>query len=284
MPWSWVVPALVLLIAIHYIAVAAGAWYAFTDWSGSHAGAKFVGLSNFRAILHDPIARTALFNTLKLAAAFVVIVNVLGLLLALALNRAVKTRNFVRALFFAPVVLSPLATSYLWSFIFDFNGPLNAFLKAVGLGSSRAAWLGIADLGVVDDPRRSRLAVHRLGHGLLSRRPSEHSRRALGSQRRRRRFDHVSVAACHLASAGAGDHDLRDVHVDPWSPRFRPSHGADGGGPVNASETLATQVYKQTWEYSRFGYGAALALVLSLLIAVVAAGQLIVLRARERRI
>ena len=60
--------------------------------------------------------------------------------------------------------------------------------------------------------------------------------------------------------------------------------GLTGGGPVNASETLATQVYKQTWEYSRFGYGAALALVLSLLIAVVAAGQLIVLRARERRI
>jgi raffinose/stachyose/melibiose transport system permease protein len=54
-----------------------------------------------------------------------------------------------------------------------------------------------------------------------------------------------------------------------------------GGGPVNASETLATQVWKQTWVNGRYGFGSALAVLLTGLIAVLAATQLVVLRRRE---
>jgi raffinose/stachyose/melibiose transport system permease protein len=57
-----------------------------------------------------------------------------------------------------------------------------------------------------------------------------------------------------------------------------------GGGPVDATETLATQLYKQTFAFGRFGYGAAISLVLSALILVVAVTQLTILRQRERRI
>ncbi len=56
------------------------------------------------------------------------------------------------------------------------------------------------------------------------------------------------------------------------------------GGPFYASETLATQVYKQAFAFGRFGYGAAFALVLMLLVTIVAVTQLLVLRARENRI
>ena len=56
-----------------------------------------------------------------------------------------------------------------------------------------------------------------------------------------------------------------------------------GGGPVDATETLATQIYKQTFAFGRFGYGTALSLVLTVLITVLAVSQLVVLRARERR-
>src|SRR5206468_2950699 len=111
------------------------------DWSGRSAHAKFIGLHNFRLIFHDHTARTALINTLELAGSFVVIVNVVGLLLALSLHRGLKTRNLIRSLFFAPVVMSPLAVSYIWQFIFQYNGPLNKILADVGLGSARTGWL-----------------------------------------------------------------------------------------------------------------------------------------------
>jgi raffinose/stachyose/melibiose transport system permease protein len=57
-----------------------------------------------------------------------------------------------------------------------------------------------------------------------------------------------------------------------------------GGGPADASETLATQVYKQTFSFGRYGYGTALALILTVLITAFTLAQLAILRAREKRI
>ena len=277
-------PALFFMIAIHYIAVAAGAWYAFTDWSGRRAGAKYIGLGNFRAILHDDTARTALLNTLELAVSFVVIVNVVGLALALALHHTLKSRYFIRALFFAPVVLSPLATSYVWSFVFDYNGPFNGFLKAIGEPSAQTAWLGsprwaLWTILVVLVWQFAGLAMVFYLAGLQGI-PDE-------------------LWEASAVDGASTMFRLRRVILPQLAPALTVSFtfmmilglrvfdqvmALTGGGPVNASETLATQVYKQTWQYGRFGYGAALALVLSLLIAVIALIQLMVFRAREKRL
>jgi len=283
-PWAWALPALFFLVAIHYVAVAAGAWYAFTDWSGTHAGAKYVGLSNFRQILHDHTARTALVNTVELAVSFVVIVNVVGLVLALTLHRTLKSRNVVRSLFFAPVVLSPLATAYVWSFVFDYNGPLNAFFKAIGMPSAQTSWLGsptwaLWTILVVLVWQFAGLAMVFYLAGLQGI-PDE-------------------LWEASAVDGASTMFRLRRVILPQLAPALTVSFtfmmilglrvfdqvmALTGGGPVDATETLATQVYKQTWVYGRFGYGAALALVLSLLIAVIALVQLVVFRARERRL
>jgi raffinose/stachyose/melibiose transport system permease protein len=57
--------------------------------------------------------------------------------------------------------------------------------------------------------------------------------------------------------------------------------GLTGGGPVGATETLATQVWKQSFADGRFGYGAALSIVLTLVIGTLALLQLVVLRKQE---
>src|SRR5947207_1926844 len=95
-PLGWLIPGLVLLLGFHYAAVLAGGWYAFTDWNGLSTP-NFVGLRNFQQIFNDPAAKLAFVNTIVLAIAFVVAVNVIGLVLALALHRAVKTRNLLRS-------------------------------------------------------------------------------------------------------------------------------------------------------------------------------------------
>ena len=117
-------------------------WYAFTDWDGISRSANWVGLDNFREILDDPASRGALENTVTLAFTFVITANVIGLCIALALHRTLKTRGLLRAVFFVPVVMSSLAVSYVWQFIFSFTGPLNRFLGAVGLESFQRAWTG----------------------------------------------------------------------------------------------------------------------------------------------
>ena len=131
---------MLLLLTAHYAAVIAGGWYAFTDWNGLTTP-NFVGLRNFQQIFNDRAARLAFVNTIGLAVAVVVAVNIIGLSLALGLHRAVKTRHFLRSAFFAAVALSPLAVSYIWQFIFAYDGPLNVALIGLGLGSLQRPWL-----------------------------------------------------------------------------------------------------------------------------------------------
>ena len=66
----------------------------------------------------------------------------IGLLLALGLQRTLKSRGLLRAIFFLPVVMSSLAVSYVWQFIFSYTGPLNGLFDALGLESFKRAWTG----------------------------------------------------------------------------------------------------------------------------------------------
>lgn len=272
-----------MILAFHYAAVLSGAWYAFTSWDGVRSP-HFVGFSNFREIFQDPVARAALLHSVEITAAFVVISNVIGLALALALHRAVKTRNFLRLAFFAPVVMSPLAVSYIWQFIFQYTGPLNGLLAGIGLGSARNDWLADPTFAlwmvlVVLIWQFAGLTMTFYLAGLQG------------------IPDELDEAAA--IDGASGWFRLRKLTLPLLAPAMTVSMtftailglrlfdqviALTGGGPGSTTETLATRVYVDTFVNSRFGYGAALALVLTALVAIVATSQLIVLRQRERRL
>ena len=263
--WWWAMPAVVMVLAIHYIATAGGAFYAFTDWTGI-GDFEFIGLDNFRRIFETPALIGSLKNTLFLAFGFLILTNVLGLALALAVNRTLKTRVLLRVLFFMPVVLSPLAVSYIWKFIFDFNGPLN---DAIG-------WFGIEPKVWLADPRLALWAVlivmawQTTGMcmviflaGLATVPPEIEEAAALDGASTWRRFRYITVPSIRPSIAIASTLMLvQGLRV------FDQVMALTGGGPAGATETLATQVYKQTFALSNFGFGAALALLLTLLMLV----------------
>jgi raffinose/stachyose/melibiose transport system permease protein len=280
-PLGWLIPGLLLLLTAHYAAVIAGGWYAFTDWNGLTTP-NFVGLRNFQQIFNDRAARLAFVNTIVLAVAVVAAVNVIGLSLALGLHRGVKSRNFLRSVFFASVALSPLAVSYIWQFIFAYDGPLNQALVGLGVGLLQRPWLAepsfaLWTIFVVLVWQFSGLMMMFYLAGLYN------------------IPDEIDEAA---AVDGAGPFSLVwHVTLPLLAPAvtvsltfsailglrvFDQVLALTNGGPAGVTETLATQVYKQTWTLGRFGYGAAFALLLSLFVAIIAIGQLLVLRGRER--
>src|SRR5262249_50504040 len=124
-----------------------GIRYAFTEWNGL-GKAKWIGFDNFVSIFKSADTRGSLYNTLKLSGAFFVFVNALGLGLALALNRVLKARYILRSIFFLPVVVIPLATSFIWQYFFDYGGALNKFFGAVGLEGWIRPWLGDPDFAL----------------------------------------------------------------------------------------------------------------------------------------
>jgi raffinose/stachyose/melibiose transport system permease protein len=283
-PWLWVVPAVVVVLALRYAATGAGAWYAFTDWDGISPHAHFVGLSNFRQIFRDPASRGGLEHTLELAAAFVAAANLVGLLLALALHRTVKTRGLLRALFFAPVVMSSLAVAYVWQFIFSYAGPLNGLLGNLGLGSLKRGWTAdprwaLWTIFVVLVWQFAGLSMVMYLAGLQGIPEELDEASAVDGASSWRRFRKITLPL--LAPAITVSVTLSTIY---GLGVFDQVLALTGGGPVDASETLATQIYKQTFAYGRFGYGTALSLVLTVLITVLAVAQLLVLRSREKRL
>jgi raffinose/stachyose/melibiose transport system permease protein len=282
-PWLLALPGLAALVVFHFLPIGFGSYYAFTKWNGlTHA--TWIGLRNFRDIFADQSARGALWHTLELAGGFVVSVNTIGLTLALGLNRAVKTRNVLRSLFFAPVALSPLAIAFIWQWIFDYQGALNRVLADVGLESWRRAWLGdpstaLWTILVVMIWQFSGLAMvlYLAGlHGISE-----------------------EIYEATLVDGASAWLRLRKVVLPLLAPALTVSAtltlivglrvfdqvmALTQGGPVDATETLATQIYKQTFYVGRFGYGAAFALILTALIAVMALTQLALLRRNEERL
>ena len=283
-PLRWMLPALALMLAFHYVAVGIGSWYAFTDWNGVTANADFIGLDNFIEALTDTAARASLFHTVAVATAFVILVNSIGLAFALGLQRTIKSRLLLRAMFFAPVLMSPLAVSYVWQFIFDYNGPLNKLLESVGLGTLQTPWTGsptwaLWSILVVMVWQFSGLTMTIYLAG-LERIPDEIVEASVvdgSSATQRFRWITLPLLAPAVTIAVT-------LTVINGLRVFDQVLALTGGGPVGASDTLATQVYQQTFVNGRFGYGAALSLILTLVIAVVAIGLLTFLRRREEAI
>lgn len=278
--WWWALPGVVLVIGIHYAATSIGGFFAFTDWSGLGAF-EFIGLENFAKILADPTKLLALGNTLFLAFLSVVLSNIVGLALALGLNRMLKTRYALRVLFFMPVVLSPLATAYIWKFIFEYNGPINLTLTALGLESWVRPWL--ADPGfaiwsvlivVVWQTTGFAMVIYMAG---LASVPIEiEEAAAIDGAGLWQRFWHITLPSIRPAVAIA-----TTLGIVQGLRIFDQIIALTGGGPAGATETLATQVYKQAFSLGNFGYGAALALILTLIILFFAAIQQRITQAPE---
>ena len=278
--WWWALPAVLMVLLVHYAATSGGAFYAFTDWTGL-GSFHFVGLDNFRRIFDDPTLLGSLKNTLLIAFGFLILTNVLGLLLALALNRTLKTRYLLRVLLFMPVVLSPLAVSYIWKFIFDYNGPINQLLGWVGLEAWQRPWLAEPGLALwailtVMVWQTTGLVMVIYLAGLATVPPEIEEAGALDGAGTWGRFWHITAPSIRPSIAIAGALMLiQGLRV------FDQVMALTNGGPGGATETLATQVYKETFALSNFGFGAALALTLTAIILIFSVLQQMATRDRS---
>jgi raffinose/stachyose/melibiose transport system permease protein len=277
--WWWALPAVALMVALIYATTVSGAFYAFTNWTGI-GDFDLVGLSNFRRIFQTDELIGSLVNTLLLAVGFLVLTNVLGLLFALALNRGLKTRFVLRTLLFMPVVIAPIAVAYIWKFIFAFDGPLNQTLGAVGLTSWQHDWLAepklalLAVLVVMVWQNTGFVMVIYLA-GLATVPVELEEAASLDGAGVFQRFRLVVLPIIQPSVAIATTLMLiQGLRI------FDQVLALTGGGPSGATQTLATEIYQQTFVFTNFGFGAALALVLSLLIMVFTVVQQYATRAR----
>ena len=109
-------------------------WMSFHDYFFAAPGAEverpFVGLENYRAVLGDPDVRQSFLNVVEFLLINVPLTVVLALVLAAALNGAIRGRTFLRIAYFAPYVTASVALVAVWLFLFSQGGMVNQAARA----------------------------------------------------------------------------------------------------------------------------------------------------------
>jgi raffinose/stachyose/melibiose transport system permease protein len=237
-------------------------YYGLYRWKGLGPLTDYVGLDNFQRVYHDEIFRRALEHNLVILALSITIQLPLALGLALLVRRGVRGRAFFRTVFFLPYVLSEVITGLIWSFIYHPQSGLNSLLSAAIPGYEPRGWLG--------DPNTVLIAIFAaitwqfLGFHFvlylagLQGIPLELEEAALidGASRGRAIRDIVlpllrPTIVLSIFFSVLGSLQFFDLI---WV--------MTTGGPVNASETMATYMYKYSFQRFALGYGAAVSVVI----------------------
>jgi len=279
--WFFLLPALALYTFVVLVPSGRGALLAFTDWDGLSPDRAWVGLKNFTAILDDADARAAVGQTLLVAIAITIVQNAIGLLLALGVNSRIKSRNVLRVFLFAPAVMTPVVVGALWKNLLAPDGAVNWALDAVGLSGLEQDWLGDPNVaiwsvvGVVVWQFAGYSMVIFLA-GLQGIPQDIYEAAEVDGAGPVRRFRHVvfpllaPATTINLMLSIIGGLKLFD---QVWV--------MTGGGPGHSSETLSTLIYKDAFQFGEFAYSIALAVVLTIFVAIISSGQYWLLRRQE---
>ncbi|MFF5081786.1 carbohydrate ABC transporter permease [Actinoplanes sp. NPDC000266] len=276
-PWWFTLPALLLFAFVVLVPSARGVYYAFTDWDGLDPDFAFVGLRNFTDMLGDEDALQAIWHTVLIAVAITVIQNGIGLLLALGVNSMIKTRNVLRVLLFAPAVVTPIVTAYLWRNLLGPDGAVNAVLGPWGRD-----WLGDPDLAlwmivvvVVWQFAGYSMVIFLAGLQSIPREIYEAA--AIDGTGPVRRF--FSIVRPLLAPAITINLMLSIIGGIKL---FDQVYALTGGGPGHATDTISTLIYKDAFTLGEFGYSIALAVVLTIIVAIASGAQYTFLSRNEK--
>lgn len=142
-PYMFMAPAAVIMAIALLYPLGYMVWGSFRDWNPSQAigEAEFVGLKNYVFLWSDPNFHESLGVTLRFAFFVVSIEMLLGVGLALLLDRDIRGMSVLRTLFILPMMIAPVVVGLMWRYMYHPTiGTFNRFLENIGL--PKVDWLG----------------------------------------------------------------------------------------------------------------------------------------------
>ncbi|GAA5193819.1 sugar ABC transporter permease [Rugosimonospora acidiphila] len=265
MPLLFLAPSLILLGLFVFYPTVNAAWTSLTNWNGISPSSDFTGLRNYLDLFTDgdflrSLRNTCLYVVLTLPTSLVLAIGA-----ALLIQRGSAGSTVLRLAFTVPFVVSIPVVSVVWVWILDPNfGILNYGLHLVGLG--RQDWLG--------NPSTSMLGIaipsvwRQFGYfmlivlaGIKGIDPSYHEAAALDGASYWRRLRRITLPLLgpqlfFCLVLGVIDSFQVFSQVDLMT----------GGGPLNSTNVVVYELYKQGFSYFHVGYACAMAVVLMLVL------------------
>ena len=260
----FLLPAVILFVLFLIYPIARSVYYSLFNWNGLGPATKFIGLNNFKTILTDQVFLKAMENCLIIVVFSLAIQLPLALMLAIMVGRDLPGRVFFRSIFFMPYVISEVITGIIWISMFSpdpENGFINALLTLIP-GVHPQLFLG--DTNQVMFCVFLVLTWKYFGlHMLLFMAGLQNIPRELEEAAMidgANRWQSVWYVTVPLLATTI--RTTTYLSVLGSLTQFNLIWIMTRGGPVNASEVMATYMYRYAFIRFQFGYGSAVALVM----------------------
>ena len=255
---KFVFPMLILYILFFILPLFQTIGYSFTDYNGINPKKEFTGLTNYFDVFQDKWFYNSMAFTGKSVLLMILLANVLGFLLALALNTKIRSRNILRAIVFCPFVFNNVTVGFIWQFL------LGRFMTDL---YPLTGWK-VFNIGWLSD---NRLVLYSVVFvklwQLLPQDPLEAA----------------VIDGC------TGIKMIRYITIPLMKPTafvciflaiteslnmFPLIMSLTNGGPGHASENISLYIYNEAFKSHRMGYASALAVILTIIMAIIAGLQM----------
>lgn len=264
----FLLPAIIFLCVFIVYPIIDSFKTSFYDWNGITSIKTFVGFKNWSELINDPIFRKAFLNNIIIMVLSIIIQLPIGMALATFLDATGKKYNFLKVIWFLPMLMSSVSIGILFKYALDAN---------TGIVSSLSKLLGGGNIDLLGNPKTALLTITMAicwqfipfymvyflaGYSNIS--VDLYEAAVLDGASRSQYFWKIAlymlkpsiISAIILSMVGSLKYfDLIYVMT--------------GGGPGNASELMATYMYKSAFSSYRMGYGSTIASGMFILITII---------------
>jgi ABC-type sugar transport system permease subunit len=264
-----ILPAFVLFVVFVIYPLLQGAWISLNRWDGL-SEMKYIGFDNYKFVFKDKVFWQAMKNTFQFAIGVTIIKNILGLLLAVLLNKEIKGRTFFRASVFMPVTFSFVVIGILWSWIFNPTfGLLNSLLNFLHLGFLIQGWLSDPKIALwsvmwVDIWKWTGFHMVLLLAGLQSIPADIYEAAAIDGAGRWKTFIHITLPMLRSVLVVSVLMSLLGAFVSNYDVVYVMT----GGGPFHATEVALTWIVSTTFRFAAVGKANAMSIILFFCVAI----------------
>ena len=269
---KFVFPMLILYILFFILPLFQTIGYSFTDYNGINPKKEFTGLTNYFDVFQDKWFYNSMAFTGKSVLLMILLANVLGFLLALALNTKIRSRNILRAIVFCPFVFNNVTVGFIWQFLL--GRFMTDLYPLTGWKVFNIGWLSDNSLVLYSvvfvklwQSIGYFMVIYLAGLQLLPQDPLEAA----------------VIDGC------TGIKMIRYITIPLMKPTafvciflaiteslnmFPLIMSLTNGGPGHASEYISLYIYNEAFKSHRMGYASALAVILTIIMTIIAGLQM----------
>ena len=276
--WGFVGPSLFAFSLVIIIPLILGIYYSFTDWNGISSTINWVGFENYIEAFSDTGFKQSFIFTAKFTVVAVLVINAIGFSLALLVTRESRISNLLRTIFFMPNLIGGLILGFIWQFLFVnvFNGLGDVLGQTWLMGWLSNETTGFWGMVIIVAWQMAGYVMVIYVAGLQNVPPELNEAAKIDGANVLQRVRLITFPMIRPAFTVSLFLTLSNSFK-----LFDQNLALTNGGPGNATQMLALNIYQTAFSYNKMSLAQAKAVIFFVLVAIITLVQVYVTKKGE---